>query len=106
MLVDLALQSGAQPYRAATIALVPDETIGQHSARVLAVAAEEAGDKTDVYHPVDMSPLKALHELDAFLIVNGKRHVSLNKPLTTIGRRVDNDIIIDSPAVSRRSADS
>lgn len=45
-----------------------------------------------------------LQLLDAFLIVNGRRHISLDQPVITIGRRMDNDVIIDSPVVSRQHA--
>lgn len=45
-----------------------------------------------------------LSEVDAFLIIEGKRHIALNQPLLTIGRRIDNDIVIDSSAISRRHA--
>jgi pSer/pThr/pTyr-binding forkhead associated (FHA) protein len=46
----------------------------------------------------------ALKLQDAFLIVEGKRHISLNRPLLRIGRHIDNDIVIEDPAVSRRHA--
>ncbi len=45
-----------------------------------------------------------LNQVDAYLIIEGKRHVALNRPLLTIGRRTDNDIVIDTPAISRRHA--
>jgi hypothetical protein len=45
-----------------------------------------------------------LNEVDAYLIIEGKRHIALNRPLLTIGRRIDNDIVIDTPAISRRHA--
>ncbi len=48
--------------------------------------------------------MKSLLALDAFLVVRGRRHVSLDKPVITIGRRPDNDIVIDSASVSRQHA--
>lgn len=45
-----------------------------------------------------------LAEVDAFVIVEGRRHLPLNRPMLTMGRRTDNDIVIDSPSVSRRHA--
>jgi pSer/pThr/pTyr-binding forkhead associated (FHA) protein len=42
--------------------------------------------------------------VDAFLIVQGRRHAPLDRPVITLGRRADNDIVIDSPAVSRQHA--
>lgn len=38
----------------------------------------------------------------AFLVVEGKRHFQLSAPLVKIGRRLDNDLVIDDPRVSRQ----
>jgi len=38
----------------------------------------------------------------AFLVVDGRRHFQLSTPLITIGRRLDNDLVIDDPQVSRQ----
>ena len=38
---------------------------------------------------------------DAFLIVGGKQHISLDRPITTIGRQLDNDVVIEASEVSR-----
>ncbi len=46
----------------------------------------------------------AVQALDAFLILDGKRHVGLEKPIVTLGRRVENDIVLESTTVSRRHA--
>jgi hypothetical protein len=46
----------------------------------------------------------ALQTVDAFVIVNGQRHVPLDRPFMTIGRRIDNDIVVDAPTVSRQHA--
>ena len=42
--------------------------------------------------------------LDAYLIVEGQRHVPLVKPLINLGRSVDNDIVLDAPTISRQHA--
>jgi hypothetical protein len=49
-------------------------------------------------------PLAALRALDAFLIVGGRQHVALDKPVLHIGRRMENDLVLDSPSVSRSHA--
>lgn len=46
----------------------------------------------------------ALHRLDAYLVIGGRRHVALDRPLFSIGRRADNDIVLDSPTISRQHA--
>jgi hypothetical protein len=42
--------------------------------------------------------------LDAYLIVDGQRHVPLTKPVTSLGRNIDNDVVLDAPTVSRQHA--
>ncbi|WP_420642817.1 FhaA domain-containing protein [Candidatus Leptofilum sp.] len=42
--------------------------------------------------------------LDAYLIVEGQRHVPLTKPVTHLGRSTDNDVVLDAPTVSRKHA--
>ncbi len=39
-----------------------------------------------------------------FLIVEGRRHVNLTQPVVSIGRALDNEVIIDDPRVSRHHA--
>lgn len=48
--------------------------------------------------------LAAVRELDAFLIIGGQQHVPLNETVITIGRRMDNDIVLESAAISRQHA--
>jgi hypothetical protein len=40
----------------------------------------------------------------SFLILDGRRHVSLVKPVVTIGRALDNDVVLDDTRVSRHHA--
>lgn len=47
---------------------------------------------------------EAIRVLDAFLIVQGRQHAALDRPIVRIGRRTDNDIVLDSPTVSRHHA--
>lgn len=39
-----------------------------------------------------------------FLILEGARHVNIDQPTTSIGRALDNDVIIEDPRVSRHHA--
>lgn len=47
---------------------------------------------------------EAIAAADAFLIVQGRQHISLDRPIIRIGRRIDNDIVLDMPAISRYHA--
>jgi pSer/pThr/pTyr-binding forkhead associated (FHA) protein len=48
--------------------------------------------------------LAALRALDAYLVIGGRQYISLDRPLFSIGRRTDNDIVLDSPTISRQHA--
>jgi hypothetical protein len=66
--------------------------IGWHSSNPLAVA-----EKMSVSEEVDtQSPPSG-----AFLVVDGRQHFELKQPLVRIGRRLDNDLVLDDPHVSR-----
>lgn len=50
---------------------------------------------------VSTAPLKMT---EAYLIVNGRRHVALDKAVNSIGRSLENDIVLEDPGVSRTHA--
>lgn len=84
----------------------PDEGESPHRARVVADSlTEQTGGNTEVF-VVEASGgvMEAIRAADAFLIVQGRRHVPLDRPVTHIGRRMDNDIVLDTPSVSRQHA--
>jgi hypothetical protein len=48
--------------------------------------------------------LKTAANSQCFLILEGRRHVILTKPVITLGRALDNDIVVDDTRVSRHHA--
>ena len=83
------------------ITLATDPTLGERDVRVIAWHSSnplgmqesiEIEDSQDTDHPPQ----------GAFIIVDGKRHFQLSSPRVTIGRRLDNDLVLDDPHVSRR----
>lgn len=106
----LAQQSGwrllARPY----VTLVADASNATHEAIVLAVHSQAANPTTEFQVPrqeIDQAAqeiLAALRALDAYLIVEGERHVALDRPLIGLGRRMDNEVVLDAPTISRRHA--
>jgi hypothetical protein len=42
--------------------------------------------------------------VQCYLILEGRRHALLTKPVVTLGRALDNDIVLDDPRVSRHHA--
>ncbi len=51
-------------------------------------------------NPVKVPDTSAIPE-EAFLIINGGRHLALNQPVLTIGRSKSNQLVLADPAVSR-----
>ena len=79
--------------------------ISRHYAHVRANHHTPLDEGTIVFKPVQKyDPLEALHHLDAFIIVNGRRHIPLDKTIMTLGRRSDCDVVLESKVVSRRHA--
>jgi hypothetical protein len=103
---DLVLQ--ADP----VVSVEPLTAIASHSVRVEArwqpdQAADEGSatremtseEREEVADAVDIEPPG-----HPFFIVDGERHVALGGPVITIGRALDNDIILEDPRVSRHHA--
>jgi hypothetical protein len=106
-LMTLAQQAGVQLPARPKVALVADAAMSPHHVSVFAKRREaDADETTQVYRVPDVAQasLEALTRLDAFLIVNGRRHVPLNQPVINVGRRDDNDVVLDIPTVSRQHA--
>jgi hypothetical protein len=85
------------------VTLLPDESLPAHSVAVEA-GLESRVDQTSSNTPVGGRPAEPEPAPGAFLIVDGERHVTLNQAMYSIGRRRDNDIVVDDPRVSRLHA--
>lgn len=107
-ITDVAEQAGLYLAGAPVVELAVEDTARLGAVRVEVLRTSSAAGTTQTYSapvsPADDDIEGRLRALDAFLIVNGRRHVPLDRALVTIGRRVDNDVIIDSPVVSRQHA--
>ncbi len=90
------------------IVLSVDDSLGVQEVRIQAVHPEEQSANTTQIHQLNKQGsqeiLQALLDVDAYLIVNGRNHIPLDKPFISIGRRVDNDVVLDTATVSRRHA--
>ncbi len=102
----MAERQGFHLTQAPDIRLVSD--IAQANRRAHIVASYEAdahAPGTEIHAAANGDPTQqAIQEADAFLIIQGGRHVSLDRPITRIGRRMDNDIVFESPSISRYHA--
>lgn len=106
----MAQQSQLRLKTKPTVHLAADPAVSVHQVRVRASFHEAGGSTTQLQigrKAVKAAEQKILAEVaavDAYLIVNGERHVALERPLFTIGRRTDNDLVLDAPTISRRHA--
>ncbi|MCB9418576.1 MAG: DUF3662 domain-containing protein [Ardenticatenaceae bacterium] len=82
-----------------------DVALAPHQFYVRAEHAAPANEHTtQIQLRDDGQALAALRTLDAYLVIGGRRYVALDRPVFSIGRRTDNDIVLDSPTVSRKHA--
>jgi hypothetical protein len=106
-LTRLAQQAGFRISGAAEVVLTADLTLSSLEMRVQAVLSDPViGQTTQIQERPDVAAvaLPALQALDAYLIIGGRRHVALDRPVLSLGRRRDNDVVLDSPTVSRQHA--
>lgn len=103
----LAGQAGFSRSTPPRVELVEDKRMRRHNMRVVTRKRDPVEERTTQVHRVEVNEearTASLQALDAFLIVDGRRHVALTNPIVSLGRRIDNDIVLDSAAVSRRHA--
>lgn len=103
----IAQQSGLEIEGTLQLTLVPDDNVPRRRVEILRNESDEdEREITQIFkrEPGSPGPLAQIQQLDAFLIVQGKRHVPLDRPVINLGRRTDNDIVIDLSTVSRQHA--
>jgi hypothetical protein len=85
------------------VLILPDAAVKPRSVTVTAMASEADPTTTQgITSAPATGPLPAPPH--AFLILEGERTVLLEHPVVSIGRRLDNHIILDDPRVSRAHA--
>jgi hypothetical protein len=97
-------ETDQKPAGALHLLLLGDEAVPRHQLRITADYDLLEPETTRIQHQHPTLILRQISALDAFLIVDGHRHIPLNQPLITLGRSTENDVVIDHPAVSRRHA--
>lgn len=86
------------------VLILPDAALKPRSVTVTAQASE-AADPATTQGIAPISPTGPLAAPPrAFLILEGERTVMLEQPVISVGRRLDNHIILDDPRVSRAHA--
>ncbi|NKQ36199.1 MAG: DUF3662 domain-containing protein [Chloroflexi bacterium] len=89
------------------VILIADPALSRYQVRINAQRqSREAGYTTELRPSAAIADeiMAAITAVDAYLIIEGRRHVPLNRPLINIGRRTDNDIVLDAAVISRYHA--
>jgi hypothetical protein len=96
---ELDLTLAASP----AIVIEADPAIELNGIRVEPALAEPK-EPTQPMMSMTTPPLPQRAPNKAFLIMDGQRHVPLNRPVITLGRKLDNTVILDDPRISRHHA--
>jgi hypothetical protein len=105
--MQLAQQGGVTLSARPQIELTADSHMRPHQVRVEARKESitmRIPTQVHEHKTIDERATAAIEALDAFLIVEGRTHIPLDRALLTIGRRIDNDLVLDLPTISRRHA--
>jgi hypothetical protein len=100
---DIALEYNLSPPERPGIQLVPNHALAQDKVNVV-VREKNSVREATMKAPAIKSGSKTSGPVGshAFLILNGRKHIKLTKPLITLGRHLDCDIILDDPSTSRQ----
>jgi hypothetical protein len=79
-----------------------DPSLREESIRVWAEIVRSGDEQTGAIPSAAAAPI--VLPRGAFLIINGRRHYPLNRPVVNIGRQLDNHLVLDDALVSRRHA--
>lgn len=104
-LVALAHESGLWLDALPSVDLAPDESVAANTVSIVAGHRRALRESTQMLSPLDQdqaAPQPRRETLpDAFLIVDGKHYVPLDRTVINIGRRRDNTIVLDDMRISR-----
>lgn len=99
-MVILAMQAGYRLNGIPIIDFVNDEDIEIGRCKIFATHSSDISITTRGMPRIEIVE-SAPAVSKAFLIINSQRSISLSKDITSIGRMIDNDIVLDDPYVSR-----
>ena len=102
-LLRIARGCGYQLPREPHITLAADPTLPRWQVRVIAWHSNTPLEFTQAM-PREPKSQPGRVPIGAFLIIDGTRHFPLDRPVINIGRRLDNQLILENPHVSRTHA--
>lgn len=102
-LVTLAAQNEYRLTQKPMLTLQPDPDCEPHHPQISTQHTDEPGSSTVGLDAITVESLKQ-PTVRATLLINGSQHYPLSSDLTSVGRMVDNEIVIDDPFASRYHA--
>lgn len=93
--------TGKQVSEPISITVIRNENISRGEVLVESFRDEASGTTRSLPPLSNNEANKGLIDREAFLIINGSRHVPIIDPVVAIGRHLDNDIVVDLKSVSR-----
>jgi hypothetical protein len=106
---ELAAQAGLTTAGAPVVRVLPRREVRSRQVRVKAKWMPEDMPQKGETREMDAAEATVARECRTppgrpFLILEGRRHVNLLEPVISVGRALDNDLILEDPRVSRRHA--
>jgi len=101
----LVRQAGLELDRAPVVEMIAQRGAGRQTVAVTASTSQQETSKTQAFDStrfrrrLDQQP-----DGSTYLIVEGRQHLALTKPVYTLGRRLDCDVVISDLRVSRQHA--
>jgi hypothetical protein len=102
-LVEAGLDAGIQFNGPVVLRVVGENEVARGDLRVEAAFSEANIPPTSSFEAISAVENQVFSG-EAFLIVNGTQVFTINQPVTNIGRREDNQLVIDDPRISRLHA--
>jgi len=108
--IELAAQAGLTLKIHPTVHVLPKENIDIHQVHIEARWMPDETETIEKTHEMAASKEKEVEETTKappgrpFLILQGRHHVDLFQPVVSIGRALDNNVIIEDPRISRHHA--
>ena len=104
-ILSLTRQAGLDLAAKPVVEVLSLEDVPRHQVSVTASVTRLLEEKTQAMDAAHVrEQINQPPDGQTYLIVDGTRHVSLTRPVYTIGRRLDCDIVLSDPRVSRRHA--
>ena len=104
-LQEAAVEIGLRTYTRPVIFLEMARDLAKDDLQVQIIHTEKTAAKTAIFSPENPDNIKkATRHVKAFLILENGVHFQLKKSVINIGRREENELVIDDPHVSREHA--